>query len=354
VLVNATPTPRPVLRWEIFCRAIDNLGDIGVCWRLALALAEAGHHVRLWCDDLPTLGWMAPHTHPRVVRRDWPLQEPVPPLGDVVIEAFGCHLGPAVEAAVAQPTSRAPRQWLNLEYLTAEPFAARNHTLPSPVLSGPAAGMTKTFFYPGFTADTGGVLQRAPTIPAGDPQPPSQPYALVFCYEPLALGAWLDWAQHHGLAVYAAGARTQAACAATGRAHWRALPPMSQAGFDSWLLASTFNWVRGEDSLVGALLAGRPMLWQAYPQHDNAHHAKVLALLDWLQGPSDLHHAWQVVNHMATDTNPWLPTPNSSHWNAWQACIGVAQVRLLQQPPLHQQLLDWVYRQLESSEMARP
>jgi len=57
---------------------------------------------------------------------------------------------------------------------------------------------------------------------------------------------------------------------------------------------------------------------------------------------------------LATDTNPWLPTPNSSHWNAWQDCIGAAQVRLLQQPPLHQQLLDWVYRQLESSEMARP
>ena len=46
--------------------------------------------------------------------------------GDVVIEAFGCELEPPFQAALAAATRARGRQpaWINLEYLTAEPFAA--------------------------------------------------------------------------------------------------------------------------------------------------------------------------------------------------------------------------------------
>jgi hypothetical protein len=50
------------------------------------------------------------------------------------------------------------------------------HGLPSPVLSGPAQGCTKWFFYPGFTAETGGLL-REPGLPAPQPAPSLQPPA---------------------------------------------------------------------------------------------------------------------------------------------------------------------------------
>ena len=33
------------MRWDIFCRVIDNHGDVGVCWRLAAALAAEGETV---------------------------------------------------------------------------------------------------------------------------------------------------------------------------------------------------------------------------------------------------------------------------------------------------------------------
>ena len=36
------------MRWDIFCRIIDNHGDLGVCWRLAADLATRGETVRLW------------------------------------------------------------------------------------------------------------------------------------------------------------------------------------------------------------------------------------------------------------------------------------------------------------------
>ena len=44
----------------MFCRVVDNLGDIGVCWRLAADLASRGVTVRLWVDDASALAWMAP------------------------------------------------------------------------------------------------------------------------------------------------------------------------------------------------------------------------------------------------------------------------------------------------------
>ena len=39
------------MRWDLFCRALDNYGDIGVGWRLAADLGARGEAVRLWLDD---------------------------------------------------------------------------------------------------------------------------------------------------------------------------------------------------------------------------------------------------------------------------------------------------------------
>ena len=160
--------------WDIFCKVIDNFGDIGVCWRLACNLAARGQQVRLWVDDASALAWMAPHGVSGVAVRAWTLQSPqtgVDLPGDVVIEAFGCDADAAWIASfntpdcVASPTFKQgttgkPPVWINLEYLSAETFAQRSHGLPSPVMSGPAAGMTKWFYYPGFTPSTGGLLRE--------------------------------------------------------------------------------------------------------------------------------------------------------------------------------------------------
>ena len=49
-------------RWDIFCKVIDNYGDVGVCWRLAADLAARAQQVRLWCDDVSALTWLAPQS----------------------------------------------------------------------------------------------------------------------------------------------------------------------------------------------------------------------------------------------------------------------------------------------------
>ena len=47
--------------WDIFCRVIDNYGDIAVSWRLARVLTEDHRQVvRLWVDDLSALVHLVP------------------------------------------------------------------------------------------------------------------------------------------------------------------------------------------------------------------------------------------------------------------------------------------------------
>ncbi len=58
--------------WDLFCRVIDNHGDLGVCWRLARDLAARSHRVRLWVDDAAALRWMAPERPGGIEVHDWP------------------------------------------------------------------------------------------------------------------------------------------------------------------------------------------------------------------------------------------------------------------------------------------
>ncbi|NMM80916.1 hypothetical protein B2J86_08265 [Acidovorax sp. SRB_14] len=368
------------LRWDIFCQVIDNYGDIGVCWRLAADLAGRGQRVRLWVDNASALAWMAPGGAPGVQVMPWPTQAPAGGLGDVVVEAFGCEIAPAVVAAIAQRAQApgAPPVWINLEYLSAEGYVERCHALPSPVLSGPGAGLVKHFFYPGFTAGTGGLL-REPDLAerqarfdrsAWRAQHGLAPAALavsLFCYEPAALPALLALLAQteaeteqpvHLLTTPGRAAAAVRALVGSGEADENIhgiglqpntfkreklsisyLPSVPQAQFDQLLWGCNLNFVRGEDSLVRALWAGRPFVWQIYPQSDLAHQGKLHAFLDWLQAPPSLrcfHVVWNGLDSGA------LPALDPATLAQWAACTQAARARLLTQDNLVTQLLGFV------------
>ena len=103
--------------WDIFCKVIDNHGDIGVCWRLSVQLADRGHGVRLWVDHASALAWMAPGGHGGVQVLPWNAQSRPTQPGDAVVEAFGCELDASFQAAIAARTRSRGRQpaWINLE-----------------------------------------------------------------------------------------------------------------------------------------------------------------------------------------------------------------------------------------------
>lgn len=304
------------MRWDIFCRVIDNHGDAGVCWRVAAELAARGDAVRLWMDDSSMLRWMAPQGAPGVEVVPWTEPPPAAEPGDVVVEAFGCDPPAAFVARMA--AAAAPPAWLNLEYLSAEPYVERNHGLPSPVMQGPGAGLVKHFFYPGFSARTGGLLReqdleqrragfdRAAWLRRWGIAAGHDTVVSLFCYEPPALPqllAQLAAGPRTTHLLVTAGRATQAvrACApaATGSLRLHYLPLLSQREYDELLWACDLNFVRGEDSIVRGLLAGVPCVWQIYPQEDGAHEAKLAAFLAWLQPPAGLRDfflAWNGVS----------------------------------------------------------
>jgi uncharacterized repeat protein (TIGR03837 family) len=158
-------------RWDVFCRVIDNHGDLGVCWRLACDLADRGQQLRLWVDDPAALRWMAPQGHPRVALLHWTEDTPLPEPGDVVVEAFGCDPPEAFVARMA--AADRPPVWINLEYLSAEDYVERSHRLRSPQ----RCGLDKWFFYPGFTRPPAACCARMacwPSRPAST-HPPGWP-----------------------------------------------------------------------------------------------------------------------------------------------------------------------------------
>jgi uncharacterized repeat protein (TIGR03837 family) len=368
--VKSDPHSSPSLRWDIFCRVIDNHGDLGVCWRLCADLAKRGHTVRLWVDDASALAWMAPQGCSDVAVHAWPASNnDYPDCVDVVIEAFGCELPEHVQGMIAAQQTP-PVVWINLEYLSAEDFVERCHGLPSPVMSGPAKGCTKWFFYPGFTPATGGLLREPDLL---ERQAAFNPHAWLaqlglplrkdarrvslFCYEPAVLSTWLQQLANRSAPtdLLVAPGRPQAAIkAALQSLGWtntasawqqggsaqqdqlalHPLPYLSQTDFDLLLWSCDLNMVRGEDSLVRALWAAKPFVWHIYPQDDNAHHDKLEAFLDWLQAPTSLrefHHAWNGISKV-------IYTPAPAELATWLTITQAARQRLHLQIDLTKQL----------------
>ena len=396
------------LLWDVFCRVIDNFGDLGVCWRLCTDLAARGHTVRLWVDDASALRWMAPGALNGawldIHVLGWEQSQDAAYLADlrpsnVWVEGFGCEIAPEFIAHNVHSTRASGRffsrhpVWINLEYLSAEPFVERVHGLPSAVMSGPAKGWTKHFFYPGFTARTGGLLREPGLLQrqeafvqdghqghhddhrtawlaqhgvnwvAGDQ------LVSLFCYEPAALPALLArldllptpthllvTAGRAGTAVRAAVRSAADVPIASGttsgntpvnepgfrRLRITYLPALAQDDFDRLLWSCDLNFVRGEDSLVRALWAGKPLVWQIYPQEDAAHIAKLDAFLDMLGASPSLrafHHAWN-AERAPTQTAP-LPALDLP---AWSQTMQSARTRLLQMDDLAAQLLQFALK----------
>ena len=312
--------PSSPLSLAIFCKVVDNYGDIGICWRLARQLQrEHGVAVSLWVDDLASFRRICPAVAPEsesqlvenVTVRHWRGQDDAylpADVADIVIEFFACDIPPLYIEAMAQCTPRPV--WLNLEGLTAEEWVEGCHRLPS---MHPRLKLTKHFFFPGFTSQTGGLLReagleherRAFLDQPGQKRaflrelglPDGEIDALLvslFCYPdaPVAelFAAWQGGGDKitclvpEGVAAQAVaaflGAPARAGAVATrGALTVRVLPFVPQPDYDRLLWACDLNFVRGEDSWVRAQWAGKPFVWHIYPQDEQLHHKKLRAFL---------------------------------------------------------------------------
>lgn len=316
------------LSCDIFCAVVDNLGDAGICWRLARQLAtEKGWTVRLWIDDLSPLALLRPGIFPETASqsadgveiRHWTANFPAAVPGEVVIEAFACELPPAFVAAMASLGK--PPVWLNLEYLSAENWVAGCHGLASP---HPALPLTKHFFFPGFGAGTGGLIREG-WLPRPCPRDRAEGLVVsLFCYDNPALPRLLDaWAQggepirclvaeglpRRQVEEWLGDTLTMGTKAKRGSLTLEAQPFLPQPDYDQLLAGCDLNFVRGEDSFVRAQWACRPFVWHIYPQVDEAHVTKLEAFLArycaGLAEDAAIHGFWRAWNGIGDVFATW-------------------------------------------------
>lgn len=333
------------MRIDILCRVVDNFGDIGFVYRLSRALAELpdAPGLRLIVDDLAAFAQLCPHVRPdaglqdvdgmTVVRWDNPGEDAlavfVADRPRLVLECYACGRPDWLETILFDPADPVPRHIVNLEYLTAEPWARDFHRLPS-LTRSPL--VRKSVFMPGFEPGTGGLLQDSAFVAlldaCADPEkrlpvrrealralagtelhsPGTELVAadglasafwfLVFSYEHDFSSIVDDLAAFSATLAAPAGNKTGSqtgkrsrsappllALVAAGRSSvpfldaWRRagrpfpvleLPFLGQPLWDRFLVASDFAVIRGEESFSRAALTGKPFLWQCYPFGDRA------------------------------------------------------------------------------------
>jgi hypothetical protein len=225
--------------------------------------------------------------------------------------------------------------WINLEYLSAEDWVEGCHKLPSP-----RPPLTRYFFFPGFTRKTGGLLLERDLLQRRDaflsdqlkkqafwqsigmdmPAPDMLKISL-FAYENAALAGLFDvWAgsEQSVLCLVPEGrilpqvrqyfGDVEGDSYSRGNLQVRVLPFVEQERYDELLWACDVNFVRGEDSCVRAQWAGKPFVWQIYPQHDEVHWQKLQAFLNLYNGHGKVTTPDNKIRH-ARFPHPNLPPP---------------------------------------------
>lgn len=308
---------------DVFCRVIDNFGDIGVTWRLVRQLQrEHNWQIRLWVDDLksfqrlePRVG-LLPRQHLNGIEIiDWTPATDLHPK-EVIIAMFSCDL-PAVYLTQLHESSRPKSLWINLEYLTAEDWVEGCHRLPSLR----SDDLISHFFFPGFTAKTGGLPRESDLIAQRDKWQtdhaaqrifleklglseraiaarfPLTPHTLqarlvnLFCYDNAPVNQLIEALsadQRQTVLLIPEGIHPQLLSEQCGQLFIERIPFLPQTEYDKVLWMADLNFVRGEDSIVRGIWAGKPLIWQIYPQTENTHLQKLQAWLARTGLPEDI------------------------------------------------------------------
>lgn len=381
---------QPQRTCDIFCKIVDNYGDIGVCWRLSQQLANEHHlKVRLFIDDCNVASAIIPQLTStptfqsinNVTITPWPDQ--VETLPELVIETFSCGIPPnyAQQVANQQQSARKPILWLNLEYLSAESWVESHHLLPS---THPSLGYQRTFYYPGFTHKTGGLLRESTLkhqqLEWQKPAETNQFWQSlkvlenlndttkisIFCYTQADIKSLIESLKDHPkpIAIFLPlskestisgqledlfGFNSSHQPIEIGNVKLLRIPFLSQRQYDQLLHACDLNFVRGEDSWIRAIWAGKPFVWQPYIQAENTHLLKLKAFLARYCTDanastalttliSQAHLSWS--NDPATTPCDWSTT--LSKLPQWQQLSEHANHYYHAQPSLTAQLVDWL------------
>ena len=303
---------------DIFCEIIDNYGDIGVVYRTAKELQKIfpESKIRVFLNrldefkkinsqviDLPsqnidgieyiTFDYLRDNANELLTAQ-------------VIIEAFGCQI-PKEYMEIAYDNSEL---LINLEYLSAEDWIEDFHLQSSPLGRGK---LKKVFFMPGFTEKSGGViadsnyLERIQRVLENKEFYEKKYLSDIEDRENKIVGTLFSYEKNFtplledlkkldkDVVILAMGEKTQDSLRKIlknfsiedfrnslkyGKIEIRFLNFLNQEEYEELINIVDFNFVRGEDSFIRAVLTGKPYMWHIYCQEEYAHMDKIEGFLD--------------------------------------------------------------------------
>ena len=335
------------MRADIFFRVVDNYGDIGVTWRLARQLQrECGWSIRLWVDTLDSFKKLTANVDSsrsiqiiddiEIVHWSNPAIDLTP--HPIVIASFSCALPPSFQARMLPNKTL----WINLEYLSAEAWVEGCHALPSLR----SDGLNANFFFPGFTAKTGGLIKESGLLAARDAWQADLGQQIhwikslgvssegmqawqsgllisVFCYPQAPLQSFFKQLADNKtptLLLIPQGVASDIPSGQHNNLHVARIPFTSQPEYDQTLWTADLNIVRGEDSFVRGLWAAKPCIWHIYPQTEDTHLIKLDAWLARTALPgsvkSGIRH-WNSEETVKADACTWGTLLEPATLSAW-------------------------------------
>lgn len=304
---------------DIFCEIIDNYGDIGVVYRVAKELQKSFENrvkIRVFLNRIDEFMKINSNVKDSgfqeidgiVYVTFQYLKENINNFetSDVIIEAFGCN----IPEEYMEKAYEGSTLMINLEYLSAEDWIEDFHLQSSPLGKGK---LKKYFFMPGFTEKSGGVIADSNYINRMEKvnsnreeyekkylsmieNIDSKLVGTVFSYEKNFEPLFRDLKEiDRDVVLLALGEKTQNSIKEFlkknsvevfgnyikyGKIEVVFYDFLNQEEYEELINTVDFNFVRGEDSFIRAVLTGKPYLWHIYCQDEFVHMDKLEGFLD--------------------------------------------------------------------------
>ena len=114
-------------------------------------------------------------------------------------------------------------------------------------------------------------------------------------------------------------------------------PFVSQEHYDKVLWCADLNFVRGEDSIMRALWAGKPFVWHIYPQSEQTHLKKLeawLALSDLPEFAQRLQRLWNQDTDETSLRDALHTALAKPEFEQWGAQCALLSQKLAREPDL--------------------
>lgn len=350
------------MKFDIFCKVIDNYGDAGVCLRLSRCLVQKGHTVKLICYNTQTLDKITNDSDKNLIDiQKWSDNLTFNDT-DVVVLAFSCRPSDEVINNIAKSNVLT----VNLEYLSAESWVEDCHGLRSF-----ADNLNCYYFFPGFTRKTGGLIIEDEFIAKiGNKKltdTDNTRYISLFSYKNDNLKTVLkilSKSKKHNIVTVFEGLALDNLNALlninlkAGQSYsfenftFNAHSMVPQPQYDDILINSDLNLVRGEDSIVRAMLTGNIFLWQIYYQEENAHIIKLNEFIDRMGEATDadpkLFDMFRKLNNMYNSNG--TIDPESFNYDIFENNFKIQTQKwseyLLNQPSLTDSLIEFCAKKI--------